>query len=417
MRHNHGNRCVAGQAYGMLAASMTTKTILGAPGAPTAAAAHAANVCELRGAVLDIGPDRIQNFPCSAERMPNGELRTYYANVKAQPGAMVLSGFGRATGPWNALRREDAVFQSAPTKGATRFTIGGFPLNGTAAATQPVHVALPGGRHRVYFWLHDFGRPPYENLCRFVAAESDDDMNYNLVNLATPCLYQTFNDRAAQRRRAAEEGRTIPADTTGDQPSLAPHDLCCNDATTVYRLADGTFEIYTASLLPRQAEPWGVHVPFDNAPGWRRYIVRYTSTDGLAWKLGGPVVLPDEKDPPYLQFYYLAVHHLPDGHRIGFLGHYNVLEQSIDIELCFSKDGRAWERPCRDTPFIRRSPQEIMLLTGSTPFVQADDGWAFLYSSMNFTHRETYCTEPHIKGTVKLAWFKELPARPTAERV
>jgi hypothetical protein len=56
--------------------------------------------------------------------------------------------------------------------------------------------------------------------------------------------------------------------------------------------------------------------------------------------------VPDGKDPLDLQFYHLAQFR-HDGFRVGMLGYYRVTDQTTDLELVFSRDGKSWERPLR----------------------------------------------------------------------
>lgn len=348
-----------------------------------------------RGTVLQYPGKRMIAFPSSVECLGNGQFSLYYSVFNPQDGPAGFA-IGRAHGEWNALQCEQALKSACPSGTSPSLTIWNLP-NGWNPI-QPIHLKLLNGRHRLYFWIHGKG------VVRFLAAESDDDVNYTVVNANTPCLYH-YNDRATGEKQPDLGGLTWNQ-ALGQRPDNepeAPVELVCNDPTTVYQLPDGTFEMYSAAI--RKANPEKGEVVYaDNAVGYCRHIRRFVSPDGLRWKCCGTVLAPDDADAPYLQFYYLAVHHEPTGRRIGFIGRYNVLEQSMDIERCYSEDGVIWNRPER-IPFIQRTPQEVMLQAPCNPMVHDGTQFNFFYTSCNNSHNGKYCTELTSKAVVKLAQF------------
>jgi len=87
------------------------------------------------------------------------------------------------------------------------------------------------------------------------------------------------------------------------------------------------------------------------------------------------------------QFSYMAVHR-QDSWHIGFLGHYSVVDQTMDIELCFSRDGRRWDRPLR-VPFVPRGPsgsEDSMMITAPQRLIPQGDDWLLLYTGTNRRH-------------------------------
>ncbi len=180
-----------------------------------------------------------------------------------------------------------------------------------------------------------------------------DGCSYTVVNPHRACFYHP-HDRAVAPNDVPH-GLTVVGNLHATrpvgEPTALPHEIT-NDATTIYQLPDGTFEAYSAVVEPM---PGGKNNPgyvaYDNAVGYRRFIRRFVSADGLTWN--GPVgeVRPDASDPADLQFYYLTVTHTDRG-RVGLLGHYRCAAQTIDVELCFSDDGIHWRRPFRTTPMV-----------------------------------------------------------------
>src|SRR5690606_39102613 len=189
---------------------------------------------------------------------------------------------------------------------------------------QVVTLRLRDGRTRLYFWAHgEAGETGARDgkVVRYLAADSEDGRAFHVVNAATPCLYHPADravdgaalveaglDRQAKRKAAPAPGET-----------LAPARLISNDATNVYQLPDGSFEMYSVALVQVDKDD-PRHAPQDNIPGRIRVIDRYTSEDGLNWGDRRRVVEPDGNDPQDLQFYYLSVTHTESG-RVGLLGH------------------------------------------------------------------------------------------------
>ena len=318
----------------------------------------------------------VQNFTCPAEPMGDGRWRLWYsvAGPKVPYNVAVAVGV-----PGERMTRRVAVLSAGEPQDAP-LAIGNLPEGWRPV--QPVHIALPDGRHRLYFWAHGPG------VNRYLAAESDDGRRYRALDPHRPCLYH-HSDRAVAGEAAAEAGLTRLARKASDpapgEPS-APARLISNDAADVYRLPDGRYEMYSVGLIdvPKGDPRYAAH---DNAPGLIRVIDRRTSEDGLNWSDRRRVLVPDGDDPIDQQFYYLAVTHTERG-RVGMLGHYRVEAQTMDLEWCFSKDGIAWERPLR-RPWIPRGrpgePDSYGIYAPHSLVEHAGQWWLF-YTGVNSSH-------------------------------
>ena len=165
---------------------------------------------------------------------------------------------------------------------------------------------------------------------------------------------------------------------------MAAKRLRSNDATYVYYdEAGGRFEMFSVWLIPCD-EASGWQTPHDNAPGVNRVIQRRQSEDGIVWSDPEILIMPDEHDPMHQEFYYLAVQ--PDGDwKIGMLGHYRCWEQTMDLELCFSRDGHEWLRPLRGGWVPRGGPDEIdhMSVYATNRLIDRGDHWLLLYRGGN----------------------------------
>ena len=204
--------------------------------------------------------------------------------------------------------------------------------------TQPVHLDLPDGRQRIYFWAHA------SDVNRYLVADSDDGVNFFVADWRRPTLCHP-GDRAVPLEMLKQKKlwlyvRQAELPRPEDEPYVTA-DMLLNDATNVYLLPDGTFELYSAEVIMCPPGP----EPHQKDP-CVRFIQHRTSADGIHWTPPERVLNRDEKDPYDLQFYYLAVNYTPNG-RIGVLGHYRSDPGTGDLEFCYSKDGIHWERQRR----------------------------------------------------------------------
>ncbi|NQT13417.1 MAG: hypothetical protein HQ582_11750, partial [Planctomycetes bacterium] len=264
------------------------------------------------------------------------------------------------------------------------FSIGNLPEKWRPV--QGVYMRLESGRHRIYFWAHGSG------VVRYLAAESDDGRKYRVLDPHRPCLYHPF-DRAVDGKVAAAAGLKRLAHRVskrpGDEPA-APATLISNDATNVYQLADGGFEMYSVALM-EVAKDDPAYIAHDNAAGWVRVIDRYASEDGLHWTDRKRILVPDEHDPADQQFYFLAVTHTPRG-RVGMLGHYRVEAQTMDIEWCHSADGIRWDRPLREAWIPRGQPgaPDCYGIYAPSALVNHGDQWHLFYTGVNSAHNKKH---------------------------
>ncbi|MFH1920661.1 MAG: hypothetical protein ABIP48_12330 [Planctomycetota bacterium] len=331
-----------------------------------------------RGIVLESAEKsgRVQSFTCPAEPLGDGGWRIWHSAY----GPGIPFNIGKAEGVLGEPMVRHMAVLSRGDPAEAPFAIGNLPEEWRPV--QGVPLRLNDGRHRLYFWAHGPG------VVRYLAAESDDGRRYRVLDPHRPCLYHPF-DRAVDGKVAAAAGLTRLAGRASKRPDgepAAPANLISNDATNVYQLADGSFEMYSVALV-EVAKDDPAYIAHDNAAGWVRVIDRYASEDGLHWTDRRRILVPDEHDPSDQQFYFLSVTHTPRG-RVGVLGHYRVEAQTMDLEWCLSSDGIRWERPLR-TPWISRGePGEPDCYGIYAPhaLVNHDGQWHLLYTGVNSAH-------------------------------
>lgn len=317
----------------------------------------------------------IQNFTTRAEPLDGGAWRIWYSVSGPRQGFALAYAEGI---PGKSMRKVHAV--CSPGEPAdVPLSIGNLPESWRPV--QVTHIVLPGGRHRLYFWAHG------PDVARYLAAESDDGRRYRVVDPLRPVLYHP-HDRAAHGV-PSPDGVMLSGEPNKNRPAeepLAVSRLISNDATTIYQLPDGTFEMYSVALI-RVGKDDPAYVADDNAPGLLRVVDRYTSGDGLHFETRRRVIQRDAADPVDQQFYYLSVTRTPRG-CVGMLGHYRCQAQTMDLEWCFSPDGVEWQRPLRTAWIPRDAPPapDCYGIYAAGQLVQHEGKWHLFYTGVNHAH-------------------------------
>ncbi|MBN2457001.1 MAG: hypothetical protein JXB29_10800 [Sedimentisphaerales bacterium] len=348
----------------------------------------------------------IQNFNSPTEALGDGRWRIWYgfwgSTASYGSGMNIAMAEGVPGGKWS---KHVAVLTEGEPADAP-LAIGNLPEGWRPV--HPVHIKLKDGRDRLYFWVH----APKQGVIRYLAAESTDGRRYRVVNPHTPCLYHFF-DRAIEFVGTIPSGLTLTLEDKKYRKSKPPRPACepiadpnliSNDATVVYQLSDGTFEMYTVALVSiDKNDPRYESQTHDNLKGYIRVIDRLVSEDGLNWHSRCRVLEPDANDPVDLQFYYLNVTHTPKG-RVGMLGHYRLYAQETDLEWCYSKDGIHWVRPYRKAWIERGKPYEndsYAIYTASS-LINYNNQWWLFCTGTNYAHN-IKCSYGRPQSVIMLA--------------
>jgi hypothetical protein len=322
--------------------------------------------------------DGLQNFTSPAEPLAAGRWRLWYTVTGSRYG-----GIACAEGvPGEPMKKIRAACSPGEPPDAP-LAVGHLPA--PWRPVQVVHLLLRNGKHRLYFWAHG------PQILRYLAADSDDGRRYRVVNPHRPVLYHP-NDRAAQGV-ASPDGVMLRKEKSKDRPAgepLAEPRLISNDATNIYQLPDGSFEMYSVALVPvPRSDP--AYIPEDNAPGLLRVIDRYTSADGLHFETRARVIQRDARDFVDQQFYYLAVTRTAKG-CVGLLGHYRCAAQTMDLEWCYSSDGAKWRRPRRQAWLPRGAPPaaDSYGIYANHQLVERDGRWHLFYTGVNSAHNHRH---------------------------
>lgn len=345
------------------------------------------------GPVKKLGPVEMQKRACdftepscfagSVIPMPTGGYRLYYSEIdRDSPRRMRLAYAESEDGlQWTKPDLGQMEWQDEPTNWIWPQ---GQPEVGQI--TQPQVCPLPDGSWRMWYWWHgrEVGRFMY------VAAESEDGIQWSVIDLQMPHILHPADRELRGHTWAAGLTEADVGDEFEDECTMDFNEarrLRSNDANYVYYNPDREiFELYQVWLMPVD-EATGRVTPHDNAPGVLRTIARRESSDGLQWSDPEMLILADEHDPLHQQFYYLAVQ--PDNEwNIGMLGHYRCWEQTMDLELCFSREGREWIRPLRGGWIPRGGvdEQDYMSVYATDRMMDRGESWLLLYNGGNRKH-------------------------------
>ena len=117
-----------------------------------------------------------------------------------------------------------------------------------------------------------------------------------------------------------------------------------SDGLAVFQLRDGRYVIHNKVELP--AVPGG-YVKYDIGRGLCRTIARRESPDGWQWgDTYESIMTPDWRDSQDTEFMELMMNDYNDGF-IAVATVYHCGEQTVDLQLAGSLDGRKWLRPAR----------------------------------------------------------------------
>ncbi|HNT33567.1 MAG TPA: hypothetical protein PKH07_01050 [bacterium] len=331
----------------------------------------------------------VASFASSLVQLDGGRWRFYYT---CQPSSSSQHRLTWRLG-MGVAESEDLLHWTRPNLGQVQFEgkdtnllkIEGIPdPNNKVNYGQPQVFRLSENEWRMYFWLHG-------GYLRYAIAHSKDGLSWRVddVNQAAifhPSELQPYGfgmgcDIEAIAGKPPFEG--VSAEQLRHKRRLRS-----NDATFVYFNEPlKRFEMYSVWLMynPKDGPR---HIAYDNAPFSLRTVHRRISENGIHWSDPELLITPDSDDPTDQQFYFLSVH-WQDGWHIGMLGDYPVAAQTMDIQLCFSRDGRHWLRPARQ-PWIPRGPEDYdrKMICAPNRLADLGDSWLVLYTGMNFLHNE-----------------------------
>lgn len=151
------------------------------------------------------------------------------------------------------------------------------------------------------------------------------------------------------------------------------------------------------------------------APRSCRTVSRTESRDLRRWSEPELVIKPDPEDDPHMQIYSASVFKY-ESLYLGFIERMHMAPDVLDPELCFSHDGRRWQRTRTRQAFIERGPAcswdgYWVNLPSSAP-VRRDGQLLFHYSgrSAGHTHHDPYRVSAIGLASLRIDGFCSLQA-------
>ena len=151
-----------------------------------------------------------------------------------------------------------------------------------------------------------------------------------------------------------------------------------------------------------------------------RRIGRCVSDDFVHWSDPVEVLVPDEQDPPGLQFYAMQVFKYEDLYIGQLLAYQTRPEEphirfygTVDVQLAVSRDGIKWERIGNRQPFIPNGPPGSLdsgeVYVANAPVKVNDELW-FYYSPCSVEHGLTGRSGPICLAKLRLDGFVSIDA-------
>jgi len=290
------------------------------------------------------------------ETEDNRLINTFPIKMPCEEGAPWFYGVFCTKGGYSnmvMMDKQEKHLLSRDGKGA--FTLDGLPEN--LMPGFPLVFKLDQNHYRMYFWAYDHG----ESLkIRFMVAESSDLHHWKMANDCKPLLCHYADS------------------TWGDG---LPSSRVCNDATTIYRHQDGSWEFLSAAVTMIK-DPQSPYANKELCPGIMRIVMRWTSQDGLNLSEPEIVLTPDAQDSPATQCYYLSVLDL-EPYTVGIFGNFNTQNQRLLMEPVWSRDHRHWSRTTRRGIFEN---DYVTAVSISDIGLDADGMVSLYYSASNTDH-------------------------------
>ena len=165
----------------------------------------------------------VQAFTCRVIHKDGGGWRMWYSR-RNDDAKRYTFGYRDFTEDFNSLG--ETMMRIADKPSADGLNIIGVPSEWML--TQPVHLDLPDGRQRIYFWAHADG------VNRYLVADSDDGVNFFVADWRRPVLCHP-GDRAVPLETLKQKKLWLyvrPAELP--RPEGEPQvtaDMLLNDAT------------------------------------------------------------------------------------------------------------------------------------------------------------------------------------------
>ncbi len=137
------------------------------------------------------------------------------------------------------------------------------------------------------------------------------------------------------------------------------------------------------------------YYPYDFAKQNKRRVWQIESSDFLHWSPPRIILCPDEEDNLDDTFYGLIQFPIEKSDiRLGFLNVFHYTDNTLDVQLVYSRDGKNWQRAGQRQTWLRTGPpgswDQYMVNIPNAPFTVGDELWVYYGGAKN--HHDWWLT-------------------------
>ncbi len=206
----------------------------------------------------------------------------------------------------------------------------------------PSVIKGPDGLYKATVWYEDWN-DKISSFSGAAAFSSEDGINWKIMPEAAPYI-------------SAGKG--------------GPNDVNCLSPD----ILDGDYVSY--QVMQRYITGEKKHYERDLITGRDRVIAMHTSPDLLKWTDPELILIPEDDDPDFVQFYGMAGFRYGQ-YWLGTVWMYYVNDQSMNVELVASLDGRSWKRCAPGCPLIGMGPETAfdrgMITSATAPVIMGEN--------------------------------------------
>ena len=253
----------------------------------------------------------------------------------------------------------------------TNIVLGNAIYTGNAYCSSVVEdAAAPAGeRYKMLVWYEQWTDKlsPFNGAASFY---SEDGLRWHVYPQAQPAINIHVEFDAA--------GRVQRFESPNDANCVSPDKLDGEFVNwqVMRRIIAKSKQVYARDLMAGDR--------------LERVLAMHTSPDFVHWSEPRDIITPGPEDPDFTQFYSMGGFRYGN-YWLGTLWMYYVHDQSMDVELAVSRDGRQWSRPFAGQRLIPLGDDGAfdrgMMQTASAPLVVGDSIYIY-YGGENHRNDE-----------------------------
>ena len=261
-----------------------------------------------------------------------------------------------------------------------------YPGNPYCSSVIRDEDAPPAERYKLAAWYEQWS----DGLSNFNGAasfHSADGLRWKVYEDAQPFIPEIRRKPIPPNYYTADGVRWLPCPE--GPPANARYVGGPNDASCISpdRL-DGEYVHF--QIMQRDVAAGKQVYERDLVTGRERFLAMHTSPDFVHWSDPWTIIEPAVDDPDHIQFYGMGGFRYGN-YWLGTLWMYYVHDQSMDLELAMSVDGRNWTRPFPGQRLLRLGIDGEfdcgMILSATSPVIAGDEIYIY-YSGMDHRHDE-----------------------------